>query len=177
MNRTHRLVYMALLVATSIVFTRVFGVMLPIAGVGALRLSFGEIPIILAGLLMGPVAGGVVGTLADLLGYALNPMGGPYFPGFTLTAALTGILPALFLRWFFNNRLSLASILVAIACSELLTSVILNTFWLSIMYGRAFFVLLPLRFAARVILVPTYALVISVATRHFYVLAGQTRRA
>ena len=59
---------MGLLTAVSIVLTRVFGVMVPIAGVGALRLSFGEIPIMLTGVLFGPLPGALTGIAADVVG-------------------------------------------------------------------------------------------------------------
>jgi len=75
---------LGLLTAISIVLTRVFGFIIPIAGVGALRISFGEIPIMLSGILFGPVAGAVTGVAADLIGYAINSHGGAFFPGFTL---------------------------------------------------------------------------------------------
>ena len=87
-----------LLVAASVILTRWLGVTVSLAGVGALRLAFGDIPIILAGLILGPLGGGLVGATGDLPGFALNPMGGAYFPGFTLTAALTGVLPALSIK-------------------------------------------------------------------------------
>src|SRR5690554_5360165 len=88
---------LGLLTAVSIVLTRVFGVVLPIAGAGALRLSFGEIPIILAGMLFGPGAGALTGLAADLIGYLINSHGGAFFPGFTLSAVLTGLIPGLLL--------------------------------------------------------------------------------
>jgi len=50
------------LTAVSIVLTRFFGVIVPIAGANALRLSFGEAPIMLAGVLFGPAGGGLGGV-------------------------------------------------------------------------------------------------------------------
>ena len=64
---------MALLVAMHLVLTRVFVVEL-----GAYRISVGSVCTILAGVWLGPVAGGVCGLAADLIGcfmkgYAVNP--------------------------------------------------------------------------------------------------------
>lgn len=156
-----------LLIAASVVLTRFFGVMVPVAGVLALRLSFGEIPIILAGLFLGPAWGAVVGVSADLLGFALNPMGGLFFPGFTLTAALVGVLPSLFLRLFSTGRSDKPGFwryLAALACSDLITSVVLNTYWLHLMYGKAILAILPPRIIARALLVPVFAGLVTLTT-------------
>ena len=67
------LVYMALLIALHLILTRVFVIEL-----GAYRISVGSVSTILAGLWLGPVAGGVCGLCSDLIGcmmkgYAVNP--------------------------------------------------------------------------------------------------------
>ena len=72
---------LGLLTAISIVLTRIFGVVVPVAGVGALRLSFGEIPIILAGVLFGPAGGALTGLASDLIGYIINSHGGAFSRG------------------------------------------------------------------------------------------------
>ena len=68
------LVFMALLVAMHLVLTRVFVIEL-----GAYRISVGSVCTILAGLWLGPVAGGVCGLASDIIGcfmkgYAINPL-------------------------------------------------------------------------------------------------------
>ncbi len=92
---TRVLVYSSMLTCISIIMTRFLGIMLPIAGIPALRISFGSIPIYVTGILFGPIAGGLSGAIADLIGYLMNPMGGAYFPGFTLSAVIRGALPGL----------------------------------------------------------------------------------
>lgn len=153
---TRTLVQVALLTAISIVLTRFFAVMVPIAGVLAIRLSFGEIPLILTGLLHGPWAGAVAGVMADLLGYSLFSAGGPFFPGFTLSAALTGLLPGVLLNPRQRRPLTLRSLALAIIVTDVIVSLGLNTLWLSLMYRKAIAVLLPARLLARAILVPIY---------------------
>ena len=73
------------LVAISIVMTRFVSIMVPIGGAQGLRISFGEVPIILAGYMFGPVVGGITGIAADILGMLINPQG-PYYPGFTISS-------------------------------------------------------------------------------------------
>lgn len=67
------LVFMALLIAMHLVLTRVL-----VIDLGAYRISVGSVCTILAGLWLGPVAGGVCGFCADIIGcfmkgYAVNP--------------------------------------------------------------------------------------------------------
>lgn len=95
---TQVVVKAALLAAASIILTRFFSYMIPLGGLPALRIGFGNVPLIIAGMMLGPVAGGIVGVVSDLVGFMINPMGGMYFPGFTLTAALYGVISGILFR-------------------------------------------------------------------------------
>ncbi|MFP4200841.1 MAG: folate family ECF transporter S component, partial [Clostridia bacterium] len=87
---TRAMVTVALLIAISVILTRVFGIMLPVGGVMSLRISFGEIPIYLSGILFGPFAGAAAGAIADLIGVMVAGM--DFFPGFTVSAAVAGFI-------------------------------------------------------------------------------------
>jgi ECF transporter S component (folate family) len=168
--RTRTLAYLGLLTATSVVLTRFFAVMLPIGGVGALRLSFGEVPIILSGILFGPVAGGAVGTLADLIGFPINPFGGAYFPPLTLTSALHGILPPLIIRMYARVPYRWRDLGATVLLNDLVVAVVLQTLFLSILLDRAVLVLLPLRLLGRLLLVPVYTTALYLAVTSYYAL-------
>lgn len=92
---TKTLVTSSLLTAISIILTRFLSVMIPLAGLPALRFGFGEVPIMITGMLFGPVAGGISGLVADLVGSTLFPQGA-FFPGFTVSSMLWGIIPGMF---------------------------------------------------------------------------------
>ncbi|WP_058486648.1 folate family ECF transporter S component [Defluviitalea phaphyphila] len=92
---TKILVACGLLTGISIVLTRMFSYVIPLGGLPALRIGFGSIPITISGILFGPIAGALTGGVADLLGFMINPMGGPYIPGMTITAMLGGFLPGI----------------------------------------------------------------------------------
>ena len=62
-----------------------------------MRVGFAFIALAVAGMLYGPLPAGMVGAAGDVLGMLLFPTG-PYFPGFTLTAFLTGAVYGIFLR-------------------------------------------------------------------------------
>ena len=143
---TRNLITASLLAATAIVLTRFFGIPL-----GTVRISLGTIPIMLSGIVLGPFWGLATGTVADLVGVLINPQGGAYFPGFTLTTALVGFLPGFILR---NKRPPLWKLAVAIGVTELLCHVFLNTLWVGMIHGKAYLALLPSRIISRVVHFP-----------------------
>ena len=156
---------LGLLTAVSIVLTRFFGVMLPIAGANALRLSFGEAPVMLAGVLFGPASG--AGRCGGRSGWFLiNSYGGPYHPGLTLSLALTGLIPGLLLHPK-RDSLSVVQVGAVVLLTDLLTGVLLNTLWLSRMFGQGFFQLLGMRLLARLVTVPLYILTVYWANRAY----------
>ncbi len=100
---TRALVGASLLTAISIVLTRVFSIILPIAGLPALRIGFGEIPILISGIIYGPLLGGITGAIADLIGVMVNPQGA-FFPGFTLSSILWGVIPGVLYSLIKKNK-------------------------------------------------------------------------
>ena len=134
---TQKLVYMAVLVAMQVVLTRFLSIPLSTTK----RLSFAYVPIVFSAFTMGPVAAAVINGVADFVGAILFPSG-PFFPGFTLTAVISGLIYGFFLyrkdvKWY---HILLARGLVVVFCHWGL-----NSLWLSIMYGRSFFISLPVR--------------------------------
>ena len=63
------LTMLALLVAMSIVFSRVLSI-----STGFVRFNLGSLPVLLAGILFGPWAGFVVGMVADIIGGVLSSL-------------------------------------------------------------------------------------------------------
>lgn len=132
-SRTRAMVQCALLVAISIVLTHLLTISTPI-----LRFNLGGVPILLAGVLFGPVGGGIVGMLADLIGgtlagYSINPL-------ITLGTSLTG-----FVMGLCYHALPLPSqkmrICLGVLLGNLIGSVIVNSLALRIYYGYAWSVL------------------------------------
>jgi ECF transporter S component (folate family) len=163
-SRIRKMAYTGLFTAISVILTRFFAGNINILGVFALRLSFGEVPIMLSGILLGPVYGIACGALSDLIGYAISPVGGPYFPGFTLTSALTGLIPGLMARYYRNywNWFFVITIVSVTAA----VSVLLNTLWLSLMHGKAYLALLPPRIIGKALLIPAYVIILKLVIKH-----------
>ena len=101
------------------------------------RISLENLPILLAGVFMGPVAGGLVGCVADLVGcvlvgYAINPI-------ITLGAVLVGVASGLMARYVLpvekNGRCVPWRLVVAVFVAHVLGSMILKSFGLWVYFG------------------------------------------
>ncbi len=144
-NKTAIMVKAALLVALSVILTRFLAIMVT----PTIRVGFGSIPVGMAGIMFGPIIGGMVGFLADIIGVLINPMGS-FHPGFTLSSVLQGLIPGLIFLGFKKASaktevITFQKIFAAEFITQLIVGVCLNTFWLTSLYGKGFFVLLPAR--------------------------------
>lgn len=147
------LVFMALLVAMHLVLTRVLVVEL-----GAYRISVGSVCTILAGIWLGPAAGGVCGLAADILGcflrgYAINPF-------ITVAAILWGVIPALAKPLYIHRTKlwKMVGISVSIVITAILSSLFFTTAGLVLFQGYNFYAILPGRLIQFAFLAPAYCL-------------------
>lgn len=138
---TRKLVLASIFCALNIVLTRFFSVLIM---EGTVRLGFGNIPIILSGMLLGPFAGALTGIVSDIVGVMVNPMGS-FHPGITLSMALTGLIPGLVVSLRPKYQFSKLNIVLSHLLVYVFISMGLTTYWLSQLMGRAFMVLLPNR--------------------------------
>lgn len=134
---TKTLVLAAVLTALSVVLTRFFSVQLT----STMRIGIGPLPIIMSGIILGPIFGGMVGLVADLIGFLINP-GGSFHLGFTFSSVLTGVLPGIVAMLVNkdNNRLNLTIFLSVIAV-YLPVHLFLNTLWLMVLVHRGFWII------------------------------------
>jgi ECF transporter S component (folate family) len=112
MRIVRKITLAALLVAISIVLTRFFGIVIPLGGFPSLSLDLGSVPIVLSGIVLGPIFGGIVGFSSDLVGFNINPRGGIFHFGFMLNAILTGVIPGLIFMFFKNKNLKFTKIAI-----------------------------------------------------------------
>ncbi len=158
---TRKLVYLAFLIALTIVLQRFLSIQIPMAGVAGVRIGFGGLPIIIAGVTMGPLAGGAVGAIGDVIGYFMNPQGA-YMPHFTLTAALTGIIPGWIVFHLFGGKKMLWVFLLAIGVGQLTTNVILVPVFLEMLFGIPVVSTMVPNFFSQLFSVPIYAYLLRV---------------
>ena len=167
---TRTMVKAGFLTAISIVLTRFMYFFVPLAGFPALRISFGEVPIMMSGLLFGPIVGGVTGVAADLIGILINSQGA-FHPGFTLSSMLWGVIPGLFSLLFkkhktYEKTYSFMNIFLAVFVSFVVVSLGLNTLWLSSMFGKGFIILLPGRVIAAILSIPLQSIIITTLLKY-----------
>lgn len=164
---TKSLVLASLFVGLNIILTRLGAIML---FNNTVRLSFGNIPLVLSGLVLGPIPGFLTGVVSDVLGFLINSHGGAYHPGFTISAGLSGAIPGIIVM--FRKKVDLFEIVSSNLMIYFLISGAMNTLWLTQLMGTGFWVLLPARLVSSipitvVNIVITYALVKSLTKAGF----------
>lgn len=135
-NVTKQLCALALLIAVGVVLGR----LVPVLSVWNTKIEFSFVAVMLAACIAGPIGGMVTGALIDFIGAILLPTGS-YFPGFTATAALTGLVFGLLLY----KKCNLGRIVIAVLSTQIVCGFLLNTLFISILYTKAFTVLLATR--------------------------------
>ncbi len=115
-----------------------------------IRIDFVFLPNEFVHYLFGPVFGAVYGAIMDVLNYMVKPQGA-FFPGFTISAILIGILYGFLL---YKRPISLGRIIIANLIRFVFIDAILNTYWLSILVGKAYMVLLSTRIIKILIMFP-----------------------
>lgn len=137
-----KLAILGVLIAMEIVLSRFVSI-----STWNMKIGFAFIPVAAAAILLGPVEAAVCGGLADLLGATLFPIGA-YFPGFTLTAALTGLEFGL----LFHKEQTPLRVVCAVLINQFILGLLCNTYFISVLYGSDFRALLATRVVQSLIL-------------------------
>ncbi len=110
---------------------------------GLLRITFENLPILLAGIFLGPVAGGAVGVASDLISYLLSPQTYPPNLIVTLGACTVGVLSGLVARFVVKER-GQKQIILSCAVAHMVGSMIIKTIGLFTFYQWAVLIRIPL---------------------------------
>ncbi|NLT09040.1 MAG: folate family ECF transporter S component [Ruminococcus sp.] len=129
------MVIAALFVAMSIVL----GKMLAINIGTSIRISFENLPILMAGIFFGPLVGAAVGIGADVIGclivgYSINPV-------ITLGAASIGLFSGL-VSMYLSNRYSFRSTLCAVMSGHIIGSILIKSIGIFLYFHTPFQTLL-----------------------------------
>ena len=125
---TKALAYCALLAALSVVLARLI---IPMPNVTT-RFSIEAVPIYLAGMLFGPMAGALVGFSSDLVGCLFSGYG--YNPLFCLPPILYGVFGGLLRRWLMGKP-GLPRLVVSFLPPVVLGSILWQSAALSYVYN------------------------------------------
>ena len=121
----------AMLVAMSVVIGIFCKTMLNFAN-GLARITFENLPIILSGLLFGPIVGGAVGAASDLMSYLLSPQVLPPNLTVTLGAAAVGIISGATSRFIVKRR-GTFQIILSGSLSHIIGSMIIKSIAITVM--------------------------------------------
>ena len=127
----------------------------------SLKISLGHLALAPTAMLFGPVVAGMQGALSDVLGLIIKPVG-PYFPGFTISAALGGVVYGLF---FYRNVPRLSQIVASRLIICLFINILLNTFFLTMLYGPAQAAALPVRMVKNLVQLPVDCVLLTAVCR------------
>ncbi len=158
-SNTRIIVHLSILMAIEIVLSRFFSISTPIVKIG-----FAFVPLAICGLLYGPVWAGVVGALADILGANLFPVG-MYFPGFTISSALSGVVYGLFLH---KKHCSWRHIILLVLVQRMIIGLCLSTYWLTFLTKLPFMVLFSTRILQALVLIPIQIVMLRVITQKIH---------
>ena len=73
-------------------------------GGGLFRITFENLPILMSGIMFGPIVGGIVGAATDIISYLLSNQAYPINLIVTLGATSVGIVSGLFSKYVFKKR-------------------------------------------------------------------------
>ena len=161
---TRNLILMAALIAMQIILARFLSIQVS----DILRISFESVPVILAGMWLGPLSGVIVALVADILGTIIHGYG-VWFPPIALGPILVGVISGLSTKYVFRSDLSstreswkvVATVLVAGIVNSFLIGTVTTTMYSIIVMGNtnAFSVLLWSNFLGRLASKPVTILV------------------
>ena len=123
-----------------------------------IRIGFSGLPNQAVAYLFGPAVGGIFGAALDVIKYLIKPEGA-FFPGFTVSAALGGIIYGAVL---YKRKIKPARVFTAQLIVKVFVNILLNTLWLNMLYGKAFTALLPARIASNAAMLPVDTLMMYV---------------
>lgn len=112
-------------------------------GGGLFRITFENLPILMSGLMFGPVVGGLSGAATDVISYFLSGQVYPINPIVTLGAAMIGIVSGL-VSHHLLKRSGKLRLIISCAAAHLVGSVIVKSIGLFQFYGWAVLWRIPL---------------------------------
>ena len=101
---------------------------------GVLRVSFENLPTILAGIMFGPVVGGLCGLATDIVSYLLSPQAYFFLPVVSLGSLLVGVISG-FMGKYVIKRHGTPQVLISGGSAHLIGSLIVKSIGLFPIYN------------------------------------------
>ena len=115
-----------------------------------IKIGFSGLPNRIVECLFGPVIGCIFGGTMDILKFIAKP-DGPFFFGFTFDAMLAGVLYGSIL---YKKPVTIPRVFVAEFAAKVIVNCGFNTLWISVLYGKGFLAILPMRLLKNAIMLP-----------------------
>ena len=172
--RIRMIVNGAMLTALEIVLNRIWSI-----NTMGLKIGFSFVPIVIGAALYGPAFAAIICALSDLLGAWLLPIG-PYHPGFTVCAAIMGLVygyclytkPALSEKTTIGRFRGYSKIpyfpnmIIPPIVNNIIIGLCINTCWVAMLYGqKTYWGWFAYRLAEYAILVPLQLVMIPILLR------------
>lgn len=158
MSKSKKIVLSGLLIAVAIILERG-----PLSyKTPTTKVTLFYVPVMVSAMLLGPMYSSLIAGLSDLIGALLFPTG-PYAVGFTISAALSGLIYGLFLYSKNNTYFKPFKMLVRLILSNILVLGIvelpLDSLWLHIYYSKVFTAMLVDRIPISIIMLPIQVII------------------
>lgn len=150
LKKVKTIVMTALLIALGIVLGQFSIQLTPTTKIG---ISF--IATQLTAVLFGPVVGGIMGGVSDILKFIIKPTG-TFLIGYTISAILGPMIYGILL---YKKSLTFWRIFLSKAIVAVLINLILGCFWQCHYFGAGFLALIPAKLLQQVIQVPIQSLI------------------
>ena len=109
----------------------------------------------LTATLFGPIVGGIMGGVADILKFIMKPTG-----AFSILWTLNAIIgPVIYGMMLYKKKLTFWRIIISKAVVAIVVNLFLGSLWSSILYGSAFWALLPGKLLQQIIQVPIQSVI------------------
>lgn len=152
MSKLKKVILSGILLALLIVLNRFVSIKTQLL---VIDLTF--IPLMMGSIWLGPKYTTLIAVLGDFLGAMLFPFGA-YFPGFTVSAGLVGLIYGIFLYKKQGKEMTNKQFIIRLIISNLLVlgvvRIFITSLWLKILYGQAFWVIVSTRVLTQVIMFP-----------------------
>lgn len=144
-NYLFKIILTAILIALNLVLERI----IPSYKLWNQDISFGFVAVAFAAAFLGTPYAVAVAGIGDVLGALMFPFG-TYFPGFTVTNCVYGLM----LSEFLYKNATPIKVVICVCLNKIVCSLLLNTLWISILYRGgidAFFIVLVPRLVGTLI--------------------------
>ena len=102
----------------------------------SLKIYFSFLVISLGCYVYGPAVGILVGFANDTLGFLISSFGEPYFPGYLITAMLSGLIYGTLL---YRQRITVLRLVMVRLVINFGSNVLLGSVWKAMLYGKGYY--------------------------------------